>query len=103
MRRANNGAAVLHQWTAAPLPHDVQAALARLRHADDVARVLRDLGGYRCDVDVTDVAPAVEAERERCLAIVAREVRESISDGATSTREILGAIRRAELAIREGV
>ncbi len=81
----------------------VAVPMDRTATADDVARVLRDLGGYRCDVDVTDVAPAVEAERERCLAIVAREVRESISDGATSTREILGAIRRAELAIREGV
>jgi hypothetical protein len=40
MKRASDTrAAVLHQWTAAPPPHDVQDALARLRHAEDVARV----------------------------------------------------------------
>lgn len=31
--------AILRQWTAEPPPRDVQAALARLCHADDVARV----------------------------------------------------------------
>lgn len=56
MRRANNGAAVLHQWTAAPLPHDVQAALARLRHADDVARVA--------------VMPDVHLHEEVCVGTV---------------------------------
>lgn len=71
---------------------------------DDLCRGCgNDPRGCTCEHE-HDVAvrKAVEAERERCLAIVAREVRESISDGATSTREILGAIRRAELAIREG-
>ncbi len=38
-RTSDTRAAVLHQWTAAPPPHDVQDALARLRHAEDVARV----------------------------------------------------------------
>lgn len=39
----------------------VAVPMDRTATADDVARVLRDLGGYRCDVDVTAVAPVVEA------------------------------------------
>jgi tRNA-splicing ligase RtcB len=38
-RTRDEHAAVLHQWTAAPPPHDVKAALERLRHADDVAHI----------------------------------------------------------------
>jgi tRNA-splicing ligase RtcB len=37
--RPREPSAVLHQWTAEPPPHDVQRALARLRHAEDVAHV----------------------------------------------------------------
>ena len=48
-----------------------------------------------------EVSAAVEAERRRCLAIIDRELRESVDD-ATDARQMLHAINRAEQHIAEG-
>lgn len=39
MKKPHDCGAEIQQWTAAPPPRDVQAALARLRHTGDVARI----------------------------------------------------------------
>lgn len=84
--------ATLREWIARAVELDAQVALSSPASTVFVHPTVFD----------ALVRKAVETECERCIAIVAREVRESIDDGATDTRSILGAIRRAELAIREG-